>query len=410
MHRGVLIVGASLAAVNAAESLRQEGYAGPITMIGDESALPYSRPPLSKEGLLGAPLTGTVLRTAEWYGVQGIDLRLGTRAVELDARRQLVRTADGSEAAYGRLIVTTGSSAKAAPGRANPHVLRLRTQEDCVQLRQALLSARTLVIIGGGFLGLEIASIAVQVGIRCVLIEALPHLLSVPFGDEMGDWFGEVHRSQGVAVRCGVPVVDVAGVPGRFAVHLADGEVVEADLVVAAVGTSPSVEWLRTSGLAIGDGVICDTFGQASVPGVYAAGDVGRSYNDLYDQHLRIEHWTNAVERGRAVALAALGTEPTPYRAVPYFWSQQYTHMIHFVGHAFAATATRLRRIDDRSRVGIYGRGARLSAALCINAPHVAARLRAHIAQGLGWAAAVEELDSLAMHDMGSAVQDPSIG
>lgn len=397
MNPRAVVVGASLAGLRAAEALRRNGHDGEITVIGAEAHPPYDRPPLSKQVLTGKADAAAI--TLERSDADGIEWMLDTRATNLDIgrRRITVETAAASstnardEVPYDLLVIATGSE---------PRVLRsfepstgahyLRTLDDAIRLRAALLEASAAVVIGAGFIGLEVASSAASLGVDVTVLEALPVPLSRAIGDDMGNAIAEFHRRHGVKVRTGIAVESVVGSNGVEGVRLARGEVVPGEVVVVGVGVNPMTEWLAGSGLDIDNGVLCDDrlrvlAGGHPVPGVVAAGDVARWLHPAYATTVRIEHWTNAAEQGEAAARTLLlGEAAPPFDPVPYFWSDQHGAKIQFVGEA--------RRWDDvivvdgsveEERFAVaYGRDGRLTAALGMRRPAKVMALQKLIAEG----------------------------
>jgi NADPH-dependent 2,4-dienoyl-CoA reductase/sulfur reductase-like enzyme len=395
--RRVVVVGASVAGVNAAQALREAGFQGEVVLVGEEPHQPYDRPPLSKEALHGELDLGRLgLRGPDWYDQHGVELRLGAAAAGLDVGGRRVLLADGADLPYDGLVLATGAAPRRLPGTgAVPGVHVLRRVEDCLALRRAMLSGRRIVVVGAGFIGLEVAATAVELGLDVTVVEVAPVPLARALGDEVGAWFARLHRDHGVHLRVGVDVRGVDGVDGadgragRYRVRLGDGGALAADVVVAGIGVVPAVGWLRGSGVDVGDGVLCDAYCRTSAPGVVAAGDVARWYNALFDEQMRVEHWTNAVEQGRAAALALLGQADSAYAPVPYFWSDQYDARVRFVGRSFAAQAVHVEEPAPGSLVALYGRDGLVRGALCVNAPRAAATYRRHILDQVPWQEAV---------------------
>ncbi|WP_030326508.1 NAD(P)/FAD-dependent oxidoreductase [Streptomyces sp. NRRL B-3229] len=322
----IVVVGASVAGLTAAETLRREGYKGTLTLVGDEPHLPYDRPPLSKQLLTGQwDADRLTLRSETDIDVLRLDLRLRTAATGLDLAGRLVRLADGTRVPYDGLVIATGVRPRRLPGD-GAHVLR--TLDDALALRDGLEPGRRLVVVGAGFLGAEAASVARSRGCDVVLLEPAPVPLAHAVGEQVGEVLAQSHRDHGVTLRCGVTVTQVSS----NTVTLADGEVVEGDAVLVAVGSVPSVDWLADSGLDVGDGVVCDEYCRAA-PGVYAAGDVARWHNPLFGLSMRIEHRTNAAEQAMAAARNLLRPDGSkPFAPVPYFWSDQYDVRVQAYG------------------------------------------------------------------------------
>ncbi|WP_171060039.1 NAD(P)/FAD-dependent oxidoreductase [Streptomyces montanus] len=392
----IVVVGASAAGLAAAETLRREGYDGTLTLVGDEPHPPYDRPPLSKQVLSGQwGADRAALRTPEDLAALDLDLRLGVAAAGLDPAGRLVRLADGSTVPYDRLLIATGVWPRRLPGDGVAHVLR--TLDDALALRDRIGPGRRLVVVGAGFLGAEAAAVASKLGAQVTLLEPAPVPLARAVGLEVGQALARAHRERGVKLRCGVTVTEVT----EDGVRLADGEVVEGDEILIAIGSLPNTGWLAGSGLAVDDGVVCDEYCQAAwgsprpkAGGVYAAGDVARWYNPLFGTSMRIEHRTNAAEQGMAAArnlLAAPGAR-TPFTPVPYFWSDQYDMKIQAYGYLRGHDEVAVVEGDlaeDRF-LAAYRSGDRITAALAVGMPaKVVRQWRQVIAVRAAWHDAV---------------------
>lgn len=382
----VVIVGASLAAVHAIEALRGNGHQGEIVLIGAEPHLPYDRPPLSKEGLF-APCP-EFLRSPGWYQDQGVTVLLGRAAGALRATVRTVVLVDGTEVGYDRLIIATGSRVRTLPS-GNEHIASLRTVDDAVALHARLAEAERVAVVGAGFLGLEAAATIAATGRGVTVVEVAPVPLARVLGDEAGDWFRDFHGRHGVTVHCGTRATSVQSGRSGYTVHTAGGTSIAADLVVGAFGAVPAIDWLRGSGIATSDGVLCDRSLRTSIPDVFAAGDVARWYNPMFDEDMRVEQWTNAVEQGRHVARMLLGADDA-YAPIPYCWSDQFDARIRFIGRANGADEVHLAAAVGDSLVAVFGRGGVQVGALCVNAtsqlPHhrLAIRYRRPIAEAVG--------------------------
>ncbi|MDJ0341007.1 FAD-dependent oxidoreductase [Streptomyces sp. H10-C2] len=356
----VAVVGASLAGLSAARSLRKQGYDGRLVVIGDEPHRPYDRPPLSKEFLAGEIDEAALMLEAD-----GEDLAaewvLGATAVGLDRGERSVRLADGRSVTADGIVVATGAAARTLPGSdglAGVHVLR--TVEDACALRADLARGGRLVVIGGGFIGAEVASTASGLGLDVTVVEAASTPLAGPLGAAMGGVVSSLHMDHGVRLLCGVGVRQLSGRGRVDAIVLEDGRRLAADVVVVGVGARPCVEWLQGSGVALGNGVRCDAGGSTTVPGVVAVGDCAAWYDPTVGAHRRVEHWTGARERPAAAVAALLsgGTAaPEPVRP-PYFWSDQYGIRIQFAGHAADADSVTVEEgsVDGRSFLAVYRR------------------------------------------------------
>ncbi|MGW0864964.1 NAD(P)/FAD-dependent oxidoreductase [Streptomyces sp. NPDC002611] len=386
--RRVVVVGASAAGLAAAETLRRTGFDGTLTLVGDEPRAPYDRPPLSKQILSGEwPAERLPLRPPSDLDALGLDLRLGTAATGLDMTDRTVCLADGGRVPYDGLIVATGVRPRRLPGDAGAHVLR--TLDDALALRERLRPGCRLVVVGAGFLGAEAAAVAQGLGARVTLLEPAPVPLAHAVGTEVGQVLSRAHLDHGVELRTGVTVIEVTD----EGVRLADGELVEADEVLVAIGSLPNTEWLADSGLAVGDGVLCDAYCEAA-PVVYAAGDVARWDNPLFGTSMRIEHRTNAAEQGMAAArnLLAAPDARRPFAPVPYFWSDQYDMKIQAYGHLRGHDEVAVVEGDlaERRFMAAYRTGERLTGVLAVGMPPKAVRgWRQAIAGGTAWRDAV---------------------
>ncbi|TLS48074.1 oxidoreductase [Streptomyces montanus] len=386
----IVVVGASAAGLAATETLRREGYDGTLTLIGEEPNAPYDRPPLSKQILSGEWSTDRLpLRPSADFDGLDLDLRLGVAATGLELADRTVVLADGTRVPYDGLIVATGVRPRQLPGD-GAHVLR--TVDDALALRDRLAPGRHLVVVGAGFLGAEAAAVARGLGCAVTLLEPAPVPLAHAVGEQVGRVLSQAHLDHGVELRTGVTVTAVTG----GGVRLADGELVEGDAVLVAVGSLPNTEWLADSGLSVGDGLICDEYGEAAwgsprpkVGGVYAAGDVARWYNALFGVPMRIEHRTNAAEQGMAVARNLLRPEARkPFTPVPYFWSDQYDMKVQAYGYlrGHDEVAVVDGDLSRRRFVAAYRTGDRLTGALAVGMPPKAIRpWRQAIATRAAW-------------------------
>lgn len=369
---GVVVVGASAAGLSVAETLRRDGFRKPITLIGEEDRLPYDRPPLSKEFLSGAWSEDRLdLRDSAEITALNIDVRLGVRAEAVDTASRTVALSDGSRVDYQDVVIATGVRPRRLPGSediAGVHVLR--TLGDARRLRSELVGHRRLVIVGAGFLGAEVASVARAAGAHVTLVSDVEAPLSDVLGTELGQLLVGVHAEHGVRLVTGVKVVGIATDGDRATgVQLADGTALPADLVLVSIGSLPNTEWLAGSDVPIGNGVVCDEYCRAA-PGVWAAGDVASWHHVGIDERIRIEHRTNASEQGMAVARNIVaGTNPTPFVPVPYIWSNQYDLKIQMYGLPRGADSFTVidGSIAERKLVAIYGKNGRARAAVGIN-------------------------------------------
>ena len=406
----VVVVGASLAGLRACESLRQEGFSGRVTLVGDESEIPYDRPPLSKKVLSGEWDVDRIrLRKPDDLESLGLDLRLGVRATSLDTAARRLSLGDGSTIGFDGLVIATGAAPRLLPGQPPLRgVLALRTLDDSLALR-ALIDDGTarVVVVGAGFIGLEAAATARQKGCTVTVLEGGPAPLVRGLGPELGAAVASVHERHGVPIRCGVQVagLDDDGAGRVTGVRLSSGEVVPADVVLVGIGVAPSTEWLASSGLALRDGVVCDATLCAGVAGIYAAGDCARWPNGLFaphgDMEMRVEHWTNAAEQGAAAArnmiAVARGDEPAPFESVPFFWSDQYDTRIQYVGRAHGGDDIEVVAGSlDGDFAALYGWEGRLRGVVGVNMPKRVMPFRALLAARASWDEALAKAASLA--------------
>jgi 3-phenylpropionate/trans-cinnamate dioxygenase ferredoxin reductase subunit len=387
-HR-IVVVGASQAGVAVVHTLRAHGYDGRLVLVGDEPHLPYERPPLSKDVLTGTkPPESAELRPPAWYVEQDIDLRLGQRVTGLDDDGVVL--ASGERLAADRVLLATGGRARRPPGLPeHDRVLTLRTRDDADRLRALVRRGGRLVVVGAGFLGAEVAAAARSVGAEVVLLEALPAPLSRVLGADMGAVLSRMHRDAGVDLRVGTAVTGIRAGSHGVSVLTSEGDPVDGDAVLVAVGMVPNDDVAAASGIAVADGVLVDASCRTSRPHVYAAGDVARHSHPLYGTAIRVEHYDNANAQGAAAAAAMLGA-PEPYANPHWFWSEQYDHFISYAGHAETWDAVVVRGdLEAYDFTAFYLSGGVVAAVLGVNRPRevkagqrlVAARHRASAAQ-----------------------------
>lgn len=331
--QSALVVGASLAGLHVVENLRRVGFQGRIVLAGDEEHLPYDRPPLSKKVMSGeATLKDIQLRTQPWDELN-VELRLGSAARRFNGAEREVHFADGGEERADLVFICTGVRTRKLPEHPDLNgVHTLRTLEDAQAIRQRLANTQRLVVIGGGFIGAEVAAVAARRGVPVTIVEPQPTLMMRGIGERWGRFMQSVHEREGVDVRTGVIVEAFEGEGELEAVVLSDGERLETSLVVIGIGADPADDWLHGSGVALDNGVRCDAFGESNLPGVFAIGDIANFYHERWDDYVRIEHWTNATDMARAVVNALNSDEPKPYTPVPMVWSDQYDYKIQTAG------------------------------------------------------------------------------
>lgn len=331
-----VIVGASLAGIAAVEAIRERDADAEVVLVGDEPHLPYDRPPLSKEVLQGAKDAAELrLRDDGWAGQLRVEVRTGTRATRVDTVARTVTLADGQQLAYDRLLLATGAAPRMLPGLAGiagVHVLR--TLDDALAVRDAIASGGRLAVVGGGFIGLEVAASARQRGAEVTVIETLGSVLARAVGVEVGEAIGQLHQRHGVELRTGVAVQGPLLEEGRLVgLLLSDGTTVEADTVVVGIGVEPTTDWIGDPAIEVDDGVLVDAQLRTAVPEVFAAGDVARVAAPDGTTH-RVEHWATAIEHGRAAGrnMVSAPDEHEPLDGVPSFWSDQYDAKIRAAG------------------------------------------------------------------------------
>ena len=382
----IVIVGASLAGLRAAQAIRRAEYDGEVVLVGSEQHMPYTRPPLSKELLAGE-------QEAEQTALPGRDVdvtwRLGETAVDLDWPAHEITLDGGDTLRYDKLLIATGSRPRHWPG--DPIELEgvhmLRTLDDALALRSVLTTGSPrLVVIGAGFIGCELAASARKLGVEVTVLEAFHHPMPA-LGEMVGDRCAELHRAHGVDLRLGTAVEGFEGSGRVEAVRLADGTRVEADVVLVALGAVPNTDWLIESGLELQPGVVCDeTLAARDAKDVYAAGDAAAWPHPMADGGtIRIEHWTNAAEQGAAAGrnLIAADGERNAYAAVPYFWTDQYDVKIQSVG--LPARAERVQMLEASPEgdrwVAAGVRDGRMVAAIGWNAMRRLAFFRGRLAE-----------------------------
>ncbi|MCT4356210.1 FAD-dependent oxidoreductase [Streptomyces sp. Je 1-79] len=408
--RRLVVVGASLAGLRAAESARHAGFDGTITLIGAEQHVPYYRPILSKMFLaldFELPMPALVYRQEEELRKElGVELVLGAPADGLDTAAREV-SVGGATVGYDSLVIATGLRTRRIPGsEALKGVHTLRTAEDAAALRGALREGGRVVVVGAGFIGAEAASVARAMGLDVTLVDALPVPMADALGPEMGGVAAQLHEAGGAALRTGVTVTGLAGDGRVERVLLSDGSALEADLVVTGIGGTPATDWLDGSGVSVRDGVVCDPTLATGVPGVYAAGDVARWTNPLFGRDMRCEHWLSASEQGWAAGRNAVDpAHAEPFGHVPYFWSDWYGNRLQFMGVPEADEVEVFGSTEARDFVALYRTGTRLTGALTVNRKTSAPALRRLVRSRASWDEAV-----LLAKESTSATVSPAAG
>lgn len=335
MTATTVIVGAGQAGGDLATALRQSGYAGRVVLIGEEAAVPYRRPPLSKAFLSGEiGEEALYIKSAEAYAKHNIELRTGVMVESIDRAAHAVTLAGGERLSYDKLALTTGGRARRLPlpGADKPNVHSVRTIEDIRRLREQFQPGKRLVIVGGGYIGLEVAAVGIKKGLQVTLVEALPRLLARVTGPELSGYYDQVHRRHGVDIRLGAGVRELEYSDQQVeAVILQDGSRVPADIVIVGIGLIPNTELAERAGLAVDNGILVDLYAQTSDPDIVAAGDCTNHESGFCGRRLRLESVPNASEQARVAAASICGRQ-LPHGSVPWFWSDQYNLKLQMVG------------------------------------------------------------------------------
>jgi phthalate 3,4-dioxygenase ferredoxin reductase component len=394
-----VIVGGSVAGTRVASDLRRLGYAGEVKLVDSQHELPYDRPPLSKDMLTSAEESPHLLLSAEQADDRQIDLRLGVRAESLDVAGSAVILANGTVERYDTLVIATGARPRPTPWPLSERVLELRTLADGRRLRDALRVSRKIVVVGAGFIGAEVASAARTMGLDVVIVDPVTVPMSRLFGEVIGERFTQLHNAHGVTTQFGVGVAAIDVTSDGVAVDLTNGSTLRADLVVVGIGVQPNDSWLGSSGLALDNGVLCDSRCRAEGrPDIFVAGDVARWHHPRYGEAVRVEHWTNAVEQAqfvaRAIADPAIDAEFAP---VSYVWSDQYDWKIQIAGRPERGTEHRVVSNVDRSQFAAVYTDAQgfLSGALTVNWPRAAVLSRRALANDESLAQLWSQLEAL---------------
>ncbi len=380
MSGGLVIVGGSYAAAQIAASARQGGWQDPITILSEEADAPYQRPPLSKRYLTeDLAETTLALRSPAFYRDNAIALELGVRVASIDRSRKLAIAETGAIWPYERLALATGARPRELPveGARLGGVVMLRTLADARSLKGSLATTQSVVVIGGGFIGLEAAASCASLGKRVTVVEAQPRLMGRALLPGMAQWFADLHRRNGVRLALGATVKAIQGDQGKVkSVLLGSGEVLEADVVLVGIGVQPNEELARDAGLECADGIVVDRFARTSDPAIVAAGDCTRHPSPWADAPVRLESVQNAQDQARIAAATLTGKE-LPYDAVPWFWSDQYDAKLQMAGLCAAQDEEVVRGSQEEGKFSVYYlRAGRLVAVHSINRPadHMLAR------------------------------------
>ncbi len=327
MQPHIVVIGAGQAAMALARSLVDLGHTGGITIVGDEPIAPYERPPLSKQFLVEVPHPEPVLfMPLEWWAGNNIDLRLGSRVLRVEQKKKQVVLDSGVTLPYGKLVIATGGSARPAP-----HGVTVRTVDDAIQLSNRLGVSKTICVIGGGFLGLEIAASARTRGLSVTVLEAASRLLEKVLPAELSEWLGEVHARHGTTIHCNTAASAVSVTSDGGAVVIAPALRIEVDCLVTAIGMQPNVSLAQEAGLRVQEGIVIDDDCRTSQDNIFAIGDAACRIDPITQRPRRVESWQNAEVQG-AIAAHALMGRPAPPAPVPWFWTEQYGLSIQVLG------------------------------------------------------------------------------
>lgn len=390
--RRLVVVGGSLAGLRAVEAARKSGFDGEIALVGEEPRLPYDRPQLTKAVLAeGAPAEVPSFKTAtRLLEDPQMTLHLGVRATGLDIESRVVAT-DNGDLAYDALVLATGSRVRHLPGTQHlSSVHTIRDDHDANRLRASLSEARSLAVVGAGFIGAEIASAARSRGMTVTILEAASAPLAHAVGPSVGAMLGALHHQHGTNLRLGTGVAGVAESKGSTTLTLDDGSELTADLVVVGIGAQPNVEWIGDA-LPVGNGLICDPDLSVGRPEIAAAGDVCSWVDPRWGIRSRLEHWTTASEQGAHAARTVLSrADSVAYSAIPYFWSEWYGVKIQMVGRMDGDDAMLIGTPEDARYVALYRKGDALWGALTVGLPGETNKLRRLLTEHAGWSEAVD--------------------
>jgi len=391
----VVIIGASLAGLRCATSLRRSEFAGTITIAGDEPHRPYDRPPLSKQFLAGEWDAARIelVQPDKWDDLD-LDFRPLMRAVGLDASARSVTFEDDSTLQGDAVVIATGARPRALPGAdGTTGVHLLRTLDDAARLHAELAGGpKRIAVVGAGFIGAEVAATAHLQGHAVTLIEATAIPMERGLGPTIGTFCGELHREQGVDLRLSTGVKELHRSEGSLVLELDDGSSLTVDVVVVGIGVVPNTEWLEDSGLTIDNGVVANEFCEAA-PGVFVAGDVARWPNSAFGGELmRVEHWENAVEQGSYVGRRIAGAEAEPFAPIPWFWSDQYSYKLQLAGRPSGTDQMEVvtGSFDEKRFAAIFGRDDRLTGVFGLNRPRHVMQYRRLMTEGASWQDALD--------------------
>lgn len=368
----VVIVGAGQAGAETAGALRQNQFQGRIVLVGEEAQLPYRRPPLSKAFLAGeASAESLLIRNADFHTKQSIEFIGSTRVKSIDPQAKTVALEDGSTLHYTKLVLATGGRPRrlTLPGGDQPNVHYIRTLADVMALQEDFLPGRKLVVIGGGYIGLEAAAVGIKLGLSVTVLEALPRVLARVAAPELSAFYEQAHRRRGVDVRTGVGIVGFGGQGRVESVQLRDGSSLPADLLIVGIGLIPNTELAEAADLDVDNGIVVDCHSQTSNADILAVGDVAQHDNHFFGRSMRIESVPSAQEQGRTAALTICG-KPVAHSAVPWFWSDQYDLKLQMVGLSQGYDDVVIRGdVGTESFAAFYLRAGVVICAECVNRP-----------------------------------------
>ncbi len=368
-----VIIGASHAASQCAVSLRQSGWTGEITLIGDERDLPYHRPPLSKDFLSGQKsIDDILLRPAATYAEADISLKLGMRVTGIDRKASSVVTDTGEVLPYSKLVMATGARVRKLPipGADDPRVMYLRDSSDVRKIKGAIKAGQRAVIIGGGYIGLETAASLRKQGLEVIVLEAMDRILQRVTAPVMSDFYRRIHREEGVVIAETEMADTILTSSNSCVVQTKSGAEYPADIIIIGIGVIPNTELADAVGLEVGNGIVVNEYCQTSDPDIFAIGDVTWHYNPIYDQHMRLESVPNATEQAKTAASFIAG-KPKPYNSLPWFWSDQFDLKLQIAGLSTGYDDIIIRGDNEKSRsfAAYYFKGERLLAVDAVNAP-----------------------------------------
>ena len=368
-----LIIGASHAAAQACVSLRQGGWSGEITVVGDEPNLPYHRPPLSKDFLSGQKdISDILIRPADAYKSADITMMLGTRIAAINPDEKTAITESAETLSFSKLILTTGARIRRLPipGQDLPHVYYLRDTQDVLAIKADVRAGKQAVIIGGGYIGLETAASLRKQGMEVTVLEAMDRILQRVTAPQLSAFYKRVHTEEGVKILENVGATEIVKTDDGLAVKTGDGQSLPADMVIIGIGVIPNTELASEAGLTVGNGIEVNEFCQTSHADIYAAGDVTWHHNPIYDRHIRLESVPNATEQAKVCADHING-KPKPYNSLPWFWSDQFDLKLQIAGLSTDYDDIIIRGDIEGSRsfAAYYFKGDKLLAVDAVNAP-----------------------------------------